>query len=68
MPELSLYELEMERAELLPARETLETILFASPVINITTNIAVAMSAGNFNLARIGSNAAVNSLQATHVH
>ncbi len=46
MPELSLYELEMERAELLPARETLQVLLVSSPLSNTATNTALSLAGG----------------------
>jgi hypothetical protein len=68
MSELSVYELETQHGELLPARETLATI-FASPVVNISTNVAVAVSAANINIGRnAGTTTAIaQSLQVIRV-
>ena len=58
MSELSLYEMEMERADLLPARETLAIITGGTvSQINSATNTAVALSTNNVNVAGAGGNA-----------
>ncbi len=68
MSELSVYELETQHGELLPARETLAIVL--SPALNISTNVAVAVSAANIIVGsrNAGNTTAIaTSLQAIRV-
>ncbi len=46
MSELSVYELETQHGELLPARETLSTVI-GNTFTNTATNTATAVSAAN---------------------